>query len=52
MENIFKTIAISALWYAIFTFVTNQPNPMLWGTVAKVLAILVGFIIVHDNLKD
>ena len=52
MEKIFKTLAIAALWYAIFVFVTNQPNPILWGTVAKILAVVIGFGIVNTNLKD
>jgi len=52
MEKIFKTLAIATLWYAIFVFVTNQPNPMMWGTFAKVLAVFVGSAIVNTNLKD
>lgn len=52
MERIFKTLAITALWYAIFVFITNQPNPMLWGTFAKVMAVIIGFGIVDTNLKD
>lgn len=49
MERIFKTLATAALWYAIFVFVTNQPNPMLWGTFSKVMAIVIGFIVVENN---
>ena len=52
MEKIFKTLAIAALWYAIFVFVTNQLNPMMWSTIAKILAVVIGFSIVEQNLKD
>ena len=52
MERIFKTLAIAALWYAIFVFVTNQPDPMEWGTFAKVLAVIIGSLIIDSILKD
>lgn len=52
MEKIFKTIALGVMWYAIFVFVTNQVNPMLWSTLAKILAVVFGFLIIDTNLKD
>ena len=52
MEKIVRTLAIATLWYAIFAFVTNQLNPMMWDIIAKILAVVIGFSIVEHNLKD
>jgi hypothetical protein len=39
------------LWYGIFCFVTGQINPMEWSTIAKILAILVGFALINASEK-
>jgi hypothetical protein len=52
MEKIFKTLIIGLLWYAIFVFITNQPNPTEWGTFAKIIAVIIGFSIVNTNMEE
>ena len=52
MESILRKVLLLGIWYGIFVFVTNEINPMVWGTFAKVLAVLVAFLIVNgDKLK-
>jgi hypothetical protein len=46
MEKIIKNILILGLWYLIFCFVTEELNPMEWSTTAKVLAIIIGLVVV------
>ena len=52
MEKGFRVLFIWILWYAIITFISNQPNPMLWGAFTKIIAIFLGIIIVNKHLKE
>jgi len=46
-----KTLFTLGIWYGIFCFITETPNPMDWSTTAKVWAVILGLIIV-SNTKD
>ncbi len=46
-----KTLLILFVWYGIFCFVTGTIQPMEWSTTAKVLAVIVGLLVIGST-KD
>lgn len=43
-----KTLLICGLWYLVFVFVTGLWDPILWGTTAKVLIVIILLIVLAD----
>jgi hypothetical protein len=44
-----RTLLVLLIWYAIFCFITNNVNPMLWNTFAKIFAVIIAFIVIADD---
>ena len=43
-----KTLLNIIIWFAIFAFVTGETDPMVWGTTAKVLSILILLLLLNS----
>lgn len=56
MEEFFNRLATIVLalsiWYGIFVFITMEPNPLYWGTFAKVLSVIFTAIVISKNFED
>ena len=47
-----KTLLTLFVWYGIFCFVTGTIQPMEWSTTAKVLAVIVGLLVISSTKED
>ena len=47
-----KMLLNFVIWYGIFCFVTGNTQPMEWSTTAKVLAVIVGLLVIHSSKED
>jgi hypothetical protein len=46
-----KKLIVLGVWYGIFCFVTGETNPVMWGTFAKVLCVIIAFSIINNGLR-
>lgn len=47
-----RTLLILFVWYGIFCFVTGNAQPMEWSTTAKVLAVIVGLLLINSSKES
>jgi hypothetical protein len=49
MNKSIEKILSLGLWYLIFCFVTGELNPMEWSTLAKVIIVIIGLIVIGTD---
>ena len=52
LKRLIAIVLALSIWYAIFVFITLEPNPLHWGIFGKIIAVILTMSVISTNLDD